>query len=173
MNGVVLVLCTVLPAALVLLAAVVILQRQSGAVERILKQELALEAKRQTLPVRLQAYERMTLLMERISPEALLMRTSPGEANSTQYKQVLLEAISAEWNHNLSQQIYLSQDMWNAIRTARGQVVELITACAEHVNPDAPASELTRTILAALIELDTHPTSLALAMLRAEAFQLF
>lgn len=173
MNGVVLVLCTVLPAALVLLATVVILQRQSGAVERILKQEWALEAKRQTLPVRLQTYERMTLLMERISPEALLMRTSPGEANSAQYKQVLLEAISAEWNHNLSQQIYLSQDMWNAIRTARGQVVELITACAEHVNPDAPASELTRTILAALIELDTHPTGLALAMLRAEAFQLF
>lgn len=173
MNWIVLLLCTVLPAVVVLLCAVAIMQRQSKAVEQILKQQWSLEAKRQTLPLRLQAYERMTLLMERISPEALLMRTSPGEASSGLYSQMLLEEISVEWNHNLSQQIYLSQDAWNAVRTARGQVAELIAACAGHVHADTPASELTRVILASLLELDTHPTRQALDILREEAFQLF
>lgn len=173
MNSVVLVLCTVVPAFLVLLSSVLILQRQSKAVEDVLKGQWSLEARRQALPVRLQAYERMTLLVERISPEALLMRTAPGEMTSVQYKQVLLGEVAAEWNHNLSQQIYLSQELWGVVRKTRGQVVELITACADHVHPDAPASELTRTILAALLELESHPTQQALLMLRAEAFQLF
>ena len=166
-------LFTVLPAALVLLCAVLVLQRQSRQVEDLLKREGAIEARRQTLPVRLQAYERMTLLMERISPESLLMRVLPGDSTAVQYKQLLLEEIAAEWNHNLSQQIYLSQELWDAIRTARGQVVELITGCAGKVHGDSPASELTRMLLAVLLELDTHPTQQALGMLRAEAFQLF
>ena len=96
MSWIQVLLFTVLPAVLVLLCAVLVLQRQSRQVEDLLKRERAIDARRQTLPVRLQAYERMTLLMERISPESLLMRVSPGDSTAVQYKQLLLEEIAAE-----------------------------------------------------------------------------
>lgn len=173
MTPVVLVLCTVLPAALVLVTAMFVFRQQRDSIREAEHLRVSVEARRQSLPLRLQAYERITLLMERISPEALLLRVPQGELKSKEYEALLLESIRTEWNHNLSQQIYISEDLWNQVRKSRGNVAQLITLCSEKVHPDAPANELSKTILATLIELSEHPTQPALRMLRSEAFTLF
>ena len=152
----ILLLCIV-PLLIMLIAVVVVLRTQLQAHERERNAQLALENRKITLPIRLQAYERIALYLERISPEALL----------------LLETIRNEWNHNLSQQIYLSPHVWGEVKSARGNVTKFIQLCAERVRPDAPAGELASVLLAALLELSTHPTARALGVLQQEAATLF
>ncbi len=131
-----------------------------------------IEARKLTLPIRLQAYERLTLLMERISPESLLVRCEMGELSAKEYEYELLSNIREEWEHNLSQQIYVSHEAWQQVRQAKGNVSKMITMCGEKVHPASPANELSKMILAMLLELSTHPTSAALSTLRSEASRL-
>jgi hypothetical protein len=99
------------------------------------------------LPLRLQAYERFTLLLERISPESLLLRFSGSNLNSIELQSQLLAAIRAEYEHNVSQQIYISSSLWAKIGQARNQVIQLINISARETEAQAPAIELSRHIL--------------------------
>ena len=149
----ILLLCIV-PLLIMLIAVVVVLRTQLQAHERERNAQLTLENRKITLPIRLQAYERIALYLERISPEALLLRIPTAD-------------------HNLSQQIYLSPHVWGEVKSARGNVTKFIQLCAERVRPDAPAGELASVLLAALLELSTHPTARALGVLQQEAATLF
>ncbi len=82
--------------------------------------------KRGSLPIRLQAYERMTLFLERIVPHRLLMRITPESNNSEAYLQLLIAHIEQEFEHNLAQQIYLSDAAWNLIKTAKNTTINQI-----------------------------------------------
>jgi hypothetical protein len=68
------------------------------------------------LPNRLQAYERMCLFLERISPPNLLLRLNNPGYTAREFHKVLLDEIRNEYNHNVSQQIYMSDEVWNMIR---------------------------------------------------------
>ena len=168
----ILLLCIV-PLLIMLIAVVVVLRTQLQAHERERNAQLTLENRKITLPIRLQAYERIALYLERISPEALLLRIPTADHNAKAYESVLLETSRNEWNHNLSQQIYLSPHVWGEVKSARGNVTKFIQLCAERVRPDAPAGELASVLLAALLELSTHPTARALGVLQQEAATLF
>src|SRR5699024_12438817 len=60
----------------------------------------------ETLPLRLQSYERMTLFLERIDPNKLLIRVKPNGNNLLDYEKLLIHTIEQEFEHNLTQQIY-------------------------------------------------------------------
>ncbi len=165
-------ICTV-PPLLVLLAAVFTLRNVLQGQERKERIAAGLENRKITLPIRLQAYERMALFLERISPEALLLRIDSEGLSASTYEALLLNAIREEWNHNLSQQIYLSEDLWQEVRSAKGKVSKFISLCRERVHPESPAVELNKVILASLMELDSHPTEVALSKLRTEAGTMF
>lgn len=83
-----------------------------------------------TLPLRLQAYERMALFLERIEIGNLIGRLNYQNFNILQLQQVLLEEIRNEYNHNLSQQIYLSSDLWVSIMQAKEQTISLVNHAA-------------------------------------------
>ena len=72
-----------------------------------------------TLPIRLQAYERMALFLERLSPSKLLIRIQPTSSNKEDYVNLITQSIEQEFEHNLSQQIYVSERCWNIIATAK------------------------------------------------------
>lgn len=72
-----------------------------------------------TLPIRLQAYERMSLFLERIAPNNLIVRLNQPELSSREFHQMLLEDIRNEYNHNVSQQVYMSDEVWQEIKTAK------------------------------------------------------
>lgn len=162
-----------IPSVVVLLASLYTLRGMLRAQEHRERVAAGVENRRISLPIRLQAYERLALLLERVSPEALLLRLDSDGLSAGAYEAVLLNAIREEWNHNLSQQIYVSQETWQEVRAAKGKVSKFISLCRERVHPDAPAVELNKVILVALVELDAHPTEFALSKLRAEASEIF
>ncbi len=84
------------------------------------------ENQKTALPLRLQAYERMALFLERISPNNLLIRVVPSSENKPAYFKKLLANIEQEYEHNLAQQIYISSDCWKTIITAKNSTLNIL-----------------------------------------------
>jgi hypothetical protein len=124
-------------------------------------------------PLRLQAYERMILFLERISPHQLVMRTFEPTYRVEHFQQALLATVRAEYEHNLSQQIYISGKTWNAVRITKENIVKIINQSAARLKKDAPAMELSRIMLETVMKLDKEPTSTALEMVKIEVGQYF
>jgi hypothetical protein len=124
-------------------------------------------------PVRLQAYERLVLLLERISPEALVMRADYPAKTGEQLHALLLQDIRAEFDHNLSQQLYVSADAWNSVKNAKNYTVTLINNAAKSLDNDAPAIALSRRILDMAMELEIPIAEKAINELKREIQQIF
>ncbi|HEU4497618.1 MAG TPA: hypothetical protein VFR70_11250, partial [Flavobacterium sp.] len=84
------------------------------------------EAQKNALPIRLQAYERMALFLERINPSNLLVRISPMSADKNTYQNLVISHIENEFEHNLAQQIYLSDECWIIITTAKNATIQMV-----------------------------------------------
>ena len=125
------------------------------------------------LPIRLQAYERLALLLERISPESIIMRVSKPGMTAKQLQTELLSSIRAEFDHNVSQQVYISNEAWELIKSARGKVIHLINAAADKVKDQATALTLSQQIFEQAMELKSQPTSEAMEFLKKEMEQFF
>ncbi len=129
------------------------------------------ENQKQSLPVRLQAYERMVLFLERINPTKLLIRETPKSEDKTAYLNQLINTIEQEFEHNLTQQIYLSDSCWNMILTAKNATLQLLrnkTASESILN----AKELQEVVLKEGI-IDTHPSIAAINFIKTEVSDLF
>ncbi|MCQ2271883.1 MAG: hypothetical protein MJZ72_03740 [Bacteroidales bacterium] len=98
-------------------------------------------------PLRLQAYERMALFLERIDPNQLILRLNDGSARNAELRALLLSSIRAEFEHNLSQQIYLSSDVWTKICHAKEDTIRIINISSGKLADDAPGIELVTSIL--------------------------
>ena len=81
-------------------------------------------------PIRLQAYERMALYLERISPNSLILRTFRPGMDIKALQTAMTKSIRDEWEHNLSQQVYLTTESWNRIREAKEEMINLINGSA-------------------------------------------
>jgi len=139
------------------------------------KQRLELRNKNTeiTLPLRLQAYERMCLFLERISPGNLLLRLVPSAMTSLELQQILLNDIREEYNHNVAQQMYISSNAWDQISNAMNEIVADINKASTQVSPESPPSDLAKKIFAQVIEKDVQPVSLAMKVLKDEIREMF
>lgn len=126
-----------------------------------------------TLPLRLQAYERMCLFLERISPSNLLLRLVPSAMSALELQQILLHDIREEYNHNVAQQLYMSTTAWEQINNAMNETVAAINQAALEVTPDAPPADLAKKIFAQVIDKDVQPVTHALKILKDEIRTLF
>jgi hypothetical protein len=125
------------------------------------------------LPVRLQAYERMCLFLERISPHNMIVRVNDPSYNVAQLHQVLLNEIREEYAHNMSQQIYMSDNAWQLVKSSRDEIVNIINNASQGVPREARGIELAKQILNKLLELPEDPSSKALKYLKNEIRQIF
>lgn len=109
------------------------------------------------VPIRLQAYERVVLLLERITPANLLARLGSSDYTAEEFQQILIHEIRNEFNHNLSQQVYMSDSAWTYVTTAVEQTISLINASSNALNGEAKGFDLARMILEnnATGEMDT------------------
>lgn len=123
------------------------------------------------LPLRLQAYERMALFLERISPEKLLVRIKPGGENPLDYQNKLILNIEQEYEHNLAQQIYMSEACWNSIVTAKNATIQLIRMSNASTEVET-ADELREKIIQNVMEKD-NPTKVSLSYLKSEVRKIF
>ncbi|MCB2408459.1 hypothetical protein [Hymenobacter lucidus] len=137
--------------------------------------ELRLENSKTTLPLRLQAYERVTLLLERITPNNLLVRLSSSGQTASEYHRVLMTEIRAEYEHNLSQQLYMSPEVWEQVKQAKENILTMINKAyhALATPQQARGTELAKRILETLIADELDPTTQALLAVKREAVGLF
>lgn len=129
------------------------------------------EAQSKTLPSRLQAYERLTLLMERIDPNRLLIRVKPFSDNVDEYEQLLIKNIDQEFDHNVTQQIYVSQECWNLVQAAKNATIHIIRQAAMHEKAK-DADSLRDYLLRNFME-EITPSQKALAYIKKEVHELF
>lgn len=124
------------------------------------------ESQKDALPLRLQAYERMVLFLERINPTKLLIRIKPISENKNDYENYVIAQIEQEFEHNLTQQIYLSDECWMIIMTAKNATIQSIRKAAMSERVDS-ADKLREVILSDLMEKAT-PSSAALSYIKNE-----
>jgi len=125
------------------------------------------------LPIRLQAYERMALFLERISPHNLIMRVNDPAYNVVQLHQRMLIEIREEYNHNLSQQIYMTDQSWIMVKNAMEDVISIINKASSYVPADAKGIELAKMIFETLVQRNEDPVYKALKHLKGEIQQVF
>ncbi|GAA4301923.1 DUF7935 family protein [Aestuariibaculum suncheonense] len=123
------------------------------------------------LPSRLQAYERMTLFLERIAPSKLLLRVAPTSSDKNTYESMLIQAIESEFEHNLAQQIYVSEQCWSIINTAKNATIQLIRKASLLEKTDT-ADKLREVVLTEMLERRA-PSDLALSFIKDEVSKIW
>ena len=160
-----------LPALITGGVAFVMMQKFYNNEESKRKFELLRENQKQALPIRLQAYERVVLLLERINPTQLLLRVAPTSKSKEDYATLLTHNIQTEYEHNLTQQIYLTAETWNMILKAKNSTVQMIrkNAIREDI---VDADKLREAIMLELTEVES-PSSIAISFLKEELKRVF
>ena len=123
------------------------------------------------LPLRLQAYERMVLFLERITPTKLIVRVNPTSDNENDYESLLIANIEQEYEHNLSQQIYVSEDCWNIIVAAKNATIQLIRK-AGLLEKTGTSDKLREVILTEMME-KRAPSDAALSFIKKEVSDMW
>ena len=126
----------------------------------------------ETLKLRLQAYERLTLFAERSSLKNLVSRTVSGGMTVVDLQLALLETIRTEYEYNVSQQIYLSPEMWKAIGNLKEQNIFIINQLAATLPTQGLAIELSKRILEYVASTNSELNTVVLSALQFEAKKL-
>lgn len=136
-----------------------------------------LEFKREThqdlLPIRLQAYERLTLLMERLRADNLLMRLSEPGMNAAEFRYILEQSIKEEYAHNVAQQIYVSNQAWALITAVRDNLLRVVSNAHKEMTKDSTAADLGKLILQEMIQRNDQSAEHAIGFLKKEIELLF
>ncbi|MET6990726.1 hypothetical protein [Sediminicola arcticus] len=128
------------------------------------------ESQKNTLPIRLQAYERMALFLERISITSLVVRVKPLSTNKMDYENLLIKNIENEFEHNLSQQIYLSDECWNVIKASKNATIKAIRSAA--MSQSDTSDKLREDILNETMDKQS-PSATALSYVKKEIGELW
>lgn len=137
------------------------------------QQHLKLEMQKTMLPLRLQAYERLVLLIERISPANLLIRVNLLGMTATQLHSALIQALRDEFDHNLSQQVYVSGKAWENLKNAREELIRMINSAASKLSVDATGADLAAEIFAIDLQPGKQAYQIALDQLKNEFREFF
>ncbi len=160
----------VLPSLIVLLATYLIVNK--FLVSETQRKQIALLRETQDVShrLRLQAYERLVLFLERIHPRNLPGRVYVPGMTAAELQSAMNLTIQTEWEHNLSQQIYVSRQVWETVRGVKEQEMNMINQMAAQQKPDATAADLHRRMVdAVLSEPGALPTEVALEIIHDEA----
>ncbi len=164
-------LISLIPAALITFIAFYFFKLHTSNEERRRRYLLHREHQKQSFPIRLQAYERIALFLERISPGKLLTRMAPVAEDKKNYESLLIHTIDQEFEHNLTQQIYVSDECWNTVIAAKNATIGLIRKATMKEDVDS-ADKMREIILTSIIEKGA-PSDAALAAIKAEVSEMF
>ena len=139
--------------------------RQQNAEKKL---ALMAQKKKESLPIKLQAYERMLLFCERINPVKILVRIQPISENTDAYLQLLIANIEQEFEHNLVQQIYISDDVWVAILASKRAIINKLKQTAE---TSKSANDLRENVLIDYSKM-VPPNETAIAFIKNEVKKL-
>lgn len=142
---------------------------------QVKKQELQIrEAMKKTvLPIRLQAYERMVMFLERISPAGLVIRVGSPHLSADQLKGKVISSIREEFEHNLSQQLYISSHAWELIKNAKEEIIKLVHTASGSLQEGAQGPDLGKAIIEQGVAQNNQAISLALNFIKKEIQEFY
>lgn len=176
-DPLILVLVAVLPSVVVFLTAHHLIKRLTDShraerqTDRMAEQRK--EDRKQTLPLRLQAYERLTLFLERIQPGALVLRVHQSNMSAATLHAELVHSIREEFGHNVTQQVYVGDAVWEKVRQAKEEMIRLVNLSYDQVEPDRPGTDLSRRIFENASRLSHTPSQEGLVAIKNEVRRLF
>lgn len=162
-----------LPALLVFLTAYILIDKQLKNEERKRTFYLKKDNLSTITPIRLRAYERLMLLLERTTPNTLILGVSIPGMKNRELHSALLESIRHEFSHNISQQIYVSDELWKYIKNAQESLLKLVNTCAAKCQPDDSATQLAEQIIQVYSSNNETPSELAISTLKNEVRFIF
>ena len=162
-----------LPASIVLYAAYLLVRSFIQKEIELKKLEVRSRSLETILPNRLQAYERMTLFIERMTPQNLLVRLNTETMPAREFQQLLLGEIRNEYNHNVSQQVYVSEQVWDMIKNAKEDLIVTINEAAFAMNADSSSLDLAKKIFERTVNKPVDPLGHALSELKREIQRTF
>ncbi|NIG57667.1 hypothetical protein [Chitinophaga sp. Cy-1792] len=121
------------------------------------------------LPLQLQAYERMALYVDRITPQSLIGRLYQQGMTATDMQLVLVQNIKAEYEHNVTQQIYVSTQTWEAVKSLKDQTISVINQVAISLPQEAQAMDLNKQVLEVFMAAGASPADLVAQIINSEA----
>lgn len=176
-DPVVLVLVAIMPSVVVFLTAFYAIRHFLGARSAERNAERIADARKddhkQVLPLRLQAYERLALFLERIQPGALVLRVHRGSMDALDLQSALVNTIREEYEHNVTQQIYVSDRAWARVKQAKEETIRLVNLSFEQVGNSASGSDLSRKIFESTARLSHTPSQEGLVAIKDEVRRLF
>jgi hypothetical protein len=180
MEKLTLVLLVAIPSGMMLLLAYFLinrfLDREQKAREQEVREKLAklqLETEKTLFPLRLQAYERIILFLERVHPNSMVMRLHKQNQLSMQLHAEMLRTIREEYEHNMTQQMYMSDGAWEVIRTAKEETIKILNSAYGNVKETDKAVELASEIFRLTAAVDRMPTDIALEVVKKEVRKYF
>ncbi|MEQ8474923.1 MAG: hypothetical protein RIB54_01710 [Fulvivirga sp.] len=125
------------------------------------------------LPNRLHAFERVILFLERISPNNLIVRLNNGSYTAREFQQILLNEIREEYNHNVSQQLYMSEEVWDLVKSAKEDLIVTINDAVSNMPAEATGVDLSKMIFERTIQKEPDPIQHALLSVKREIWETF
>lgn len=124
-------------------------------------------------PLRLQAYERIILLLERISPSSLVIRINKTGINGDQLRSLLIRSVREEYDHNVSQQIYVSAQAWELVKNAKEDIIRLVNTASAKLSDGASANDLAQKVIELYVEGKNKSIDQAMGLIKKEVKELF
>ncbi len=162
----------IIPTILALLVAYLIINKILDNEKKRLEAELKKTNAQIVTPIKIQAYERFVLLLERIHPNHLVLRMHHAKMTNNDLQKALVQSVKSEFEHNLSQQIYVSNKAWELIKNAKEEIIQIINITSLKVLPNDNSGELAKLILNVVGNLNKKlPNEVAIEFLKLEFTQ--
>lgn len=163
-----------IPALAVCLVTYIILSKQADKEERLRILDIKSKSSKEMLPLKMQAYERVTLLLHRIAPETMIPRMQQPSLKVGQLKKILVNTVKSEYEHNITQQVYVSSTVWKATLTYVNDLINVINLQAEALNQDSQGYELSKAVLQYYVDNpDTINSQRVLEVVKQEVKTLY
>lgn len=120
------------------------------------------------LPIKIQAHERMLIFVDRINPTNLLPRLHQKGIGLTALQSFVLNEINAEYQHNITQQLYLSAQTWLVIKGLKDDTIAMINNAVAHLPEEASGFDLSKKILQHMSSIADNPYELTMALIRKD-----
>ncbi len=158
----------IIPALLVFGITYFLMQKMMTEQQKLRILELKKQQNEQITPIRLQAYERLTLFLDRTSLDNLVLKLSKRGQSANQLRHELMQTVQSEYNHNISQQIYVSNEAWEMITAVKEQVLNTVENCYAECDDTESGPGLGKKILTKLMDGKTISTQRAIQLLKKE-----
>ncbi|MFM2037495.1 MAG: hypothetical protein RL432_434 [Bacteroidota bacterium] len=134
----------------------------------LLQSELLKERQSATLPLRMEAYQRAILYLERMNPTSLVLRLNDPKISAKAMEAILLKALRDEYDHNVAQQLFISEGSWKLLKTAKEETARLISLVTEQLPEGASSVDFCSSLITKTAEVNPLPSEIAIEALKAE-----